>query len=442
MIVALLLAAAPLTLGEVRQAARQNLDAVRAELAVSRAALDRADARSVLFPQVDLSLGVTQTLGGPQRRFTTAPQFASDGTVTFVQRPVDIPAFTQGNFQLGLTVAQLLYDGGRWWNQLARTGALEEAAQGQLAEQQASSELEAVRRFYEVLRAQLTLKVLENAAARSADLLERSRSLFTAGRAQKRDLLDAEVNLGNDRIAVIRQRQAIIAAEASLFQWLGQPPRDVVAQRPAEFEAPLLPGAQDAGALLTLARKRRPLFAVLDAQGKGGKLAVEIARADYLPRVSANASYNRTAPTAELFVDPARQHLFNVGVNLSWDLFSGFATDTQVARAQTQLTELERQQRQATIELESEIVRATSAMAAQREIAALAAKNRALADESFDAEAQRYAAGASTSLSVRDAQTRAVLAELSQLQTRVDVEIASAALERLTGGPVAAAETP
>lgn len=437
MMLALVLAATPITLPEVRQAARQNLDAVRAELAVTRAGLDRADARSVLFPQVDLTLGATETLAGAQRRFTTAPQLQDDGSITFVQRPVDIPSFAQGNFQLGLSVQQLLYDGGRWWNQLARTGALEDAAKGQLEEQQAASELEAVRRFYELLRAQLALDVLETQVKRSADLLTRAKGLFEAGRAQRRDVLDAEVNLGNDRIAVIRQRQAIVAAQASLLQWLGQAPGEVVAQRPAAFERPPLAAPTDAAALLEQARRRRPLFEVLSAQGRGGRLAVEVARADYLPRVSASAAYNRGAPTAALFVDPTKQHAITLGANLSWDLFSGFATDTQVARAQTQLTELERQQRQTLVELESELVRARSAFEAQVEIAKLAAANRALAEESFDAEAQRYAAGASTSLSVRDAQSRALAAELTQLQTRIDVEIAQAALERLTGGPVA-----
>lgn len=442
MIIALLLTATPITLDEVRQASRQNLDAIRSELAVTRAGLDRTDARSVLFPQVDLTLGFSETLAGPQRRFTTAPQIQADGSLSFVQRPVDIPSFAQGNFQLGLSVQQLLYDGGRWWNQLARTGSLEEAAKGQLVEQQAASELEAVRRFYELLRAQVTLTVLEGSVKRSGDLLERAKGLFEAGRAQRRDVLDAEVNLGNDRIAVIRQRQAIVAAQASLLQWLGQLPREVEAVTPAGFQTVLAPVVPEAPKLLLLARERRPLFHVLDAQGRGAKLAVEIARADYLPRLTANVNYNRTAPSAELFIDPTKQHAFSLGANLSWDLFSGFATDSQVARAQTQLTELEKQQRQATIELESEIVRATGALSAQGEIALLAAKNRALAEESFSAEEQRYTAGATTSLSVRDAQTRALQAQLTQLQTRVDLEIATAALERLAGGPIAVQEKP
>ncbi len=442
MIIALLLTATPITLDEVRQASRQNLDAIRAELSVTRAGLDRTDARSVLFPQVDLTLGFSETLAGPQRRFTTAPQIQSDGSLSFVQKPVDIPSFAQGNFQLGLSVQQLLYDGGRWWNQLARTGAMEEAAKGQLVEQQAASELEAVRRFYELLRAQVTLTVLEGSVKRSTDLLERAKGLFEAGRAQKRDVLDAEVNLGNDRIAVIRQRQAIVTAQASLLQWLGQAPREVEAVTPPGFQTVIAPAVPEAQKLLSLARDRRPLFHVLDAQGRGAKLAVEIARADYLPRLSANANYNRTAPSAELFIDPTKQHAVSLGANLSWDLFSGFATDSQVARAQTQLTELEKQQRQATIELESEIVRATGALSAQGEIAVLAAKNRSLAEESFSAEEQRYTAGATTSLSVRDAQNRALQAQLTQLQTRVDLEIATAALERLAGGPIAVQEKP
>ncbi|MDX2013011.1 MAG: TolC family protein [Myxococcaceae bacterium] len=442
-LVLMLVTATPVTLDEIRVAARRNLDAVRAELAVTRAAADRKEARSVIFPQVDLSLGVSELLAGPQRRFATAPQLQPDGSLTFVQRPVDLPGFAQGTFQLGLTVNQLLYDGGRWWNQLARTGALEEAARGQLVEQQAASELEATRRFYELLRAQLVLSVLESAVERSGELLERAKGLFEAGRAQRRDVLDAEVNLGNDRIAVIRQRQAIAAAQASLLQWVGQRPRDVEARAPAGFEADSSMPELQAEALVARARRQRPLLQVLEAQAKGARLSVDIARADYLPRVTANAGYSRSAPSAELFVDPGRQHALSLGAALSWDLFSGFATQAQVERAEAQRTELERQQEQALVELEAEIVRATQALAAQLEIHRISQKGLELAEASFSAESQRYAAGASTSLSVRDAQVRALSASLTRLQTRVDVEVAKAALERLVGGPlVDASEAP
>ncbi|MCA2981806.1 MAG: TolC family protein [Myxococcaceae bacterium] len=440
MLLPLLLAATPLSLDEVKAAARQNLDALRAELALTRAGLDRKDARSVIFPQVNLSLGASELLAGPQRRFTTAPQLQPDGSLTFVQRPVDLPAFAQGNFQLGLTVNQLLYDGGRWWSQLARTGALEEAAKGQLAEQQAASELEATRRFYELLRAQLVFTALEHQVTRSAELLERARGLFEAGRAQRRDALDAEVNLGNDRIAVLRQQQHVEAAQASLLQWLALPPADVEARAPAAFAAPVRAPSLTPAQLLVAARQRRPLFAVLDAQGRGGRLAVELARADYLPRVTASLGYGRSAPSGELFVDPTRQHSLTLGASLSWDLFNGLQTDALVERARTQLVELERQQRQTLLELESELVRATKALAAQHAIHRLAEQNRGLAETSFSAEQQRFAAGASTSLSVRDAQQRALAAELTALQTRVDVEVARAALERLAGAPLAELE--
>lgn len=40
-----------------------------------------------------------------------------------------IDVLNQGSFSsLALGVNQLLYDGGRWWNQIAQAGALEDAA--------------------------------------------------------------------------------------------------------------------------------------------------------------------------------------------------------------------------------------------------------------------------------------------------------------------------
>ena len=77
------------------------------------------------------------------------------------------------------------YDGGRWWTQISQAGAQKEAAEGQLKEQQMASELEATRRFYTLLKAQLTLKVLEETVRRSGQQLENARSLYEAGRGQR-----------------------------------------------------------------------------------------------------------------------------------------------------------------------------------------------------------------------------------------------------------------
>ncbi|HZA49820.1 MAG TPA: TolC family protein, partial [Myxococcaceae bacterium] len=57
----------------------------------------------------------------------------------------DLPQ-TLGSFSLSATVSQLVYDGGRWWNQIAQSDALADAQADQAAEQRLASELEGVRR--------------------------------------------------------------------------------------------------------------------------------------------------------------------------------------------------------------------------------------------------------------------------------------------------------
>ena len=162
LIVAVQLAATPITLDEVRSASRQNLDALRAELDAVKAQEEVRVARSAIFPQANLALNVGGTFAGPQRILATLRQ--PDGS--FAQSPVDIRGDSRERFELSLTVSQLLYDGGRWWNQIAQSGAQEEAAKGQLDEQQLASELEATRRFFELVKAQLALDVLEATVAK------------------------------------------------------------------------------------------------------------------------------------------------------------------------------------------------------------------------------------------------------------------------------------
>lgn len=429
----LALAATPIQIEEVRLASRANLEAVRAELAQRRAAEQTQLAHSVIYPQLALRAGSTAVVAGPQRSFETVPDPGAPSG--FRQQPVDVPSASRGDFELGVSVSQLLYDGGKWWRQLAQAGAQEEAATGQVEEQRLSSELEAVRRFYELLRAQRGLEVLEATVRRSADQLERARALFEAGKAQKRDEIDAEVNLGNDRIVVWRQRQRLTSAQVDLAVWLARAgTEELSAQPPAELSRPPQPPPTLAQALSS-SHARRPLLRALSKQLEASQLAVQSAGAQYLPRVLAQAGYSRRSPTADpFFTDPGRQNSVSGGLSLSWDLFTGYSTQAQIRNAEHQRSEAQAQLEQAVRELEGEVRRALSAVGAQREIAQLAQENRAQAERALKLAEERFGAGSGTTLDVRDAQLKLTQAELSALEGRIDLEIARQALFRATGG--------
>ncbi len=438
LVVALSIAATPLTLDEVRTASRRNVAALKAELDLARGRTSTRVAKSTILPQIDLSASAGEYFGGPQRLYTTTPKQNADGTIGFAQIPVDVPGLDRSSFFLGVSVNQLLYDGGRWWTQVAQAGEQEEALLGQLDEQRLASELEAVRRFYELVRAQLTLKVLHTSVDRSRAQLERAKSLYEAARVQRRDVLDAEVNLGNDRISAMRQRQAIQSAQVDLLEWLGQPVIEVSAVEPVLLTQPVpKDAAPEVERAVAQARTQRPLVVALERQLAAAEHGVTIAQADGLPRVAANLNLVRQGANADpFFTDPLKQNSASVGLNISWALFHGFAIEAQTERARVDRTQAEVQQRQSLVELEGEVRRGVQALATLAEIAQIADANVLLSNDELKLEEERYAAGAGTSLDVRNAQLKVTQALLTQVTGRVDVEIARAMLRRSVGGDV------
>jgi outer membrane protein TolC len=69
----------------------------------------------------------------------------------------------------------------------------------------------------------------------------------------------------------------------------------------------------------------------------------------------------------------------------------------------------------------------------QRRISGVAEKNRVLSEKQLAVEVERFNAGASSNIDVRNAQVKLTQSQLTQLQGRVDVEIARAALQRVAG---------
>jgi outer membrane protein len=417
----LCLSAAPITLPEVRTRSRDNVQALQAELERLRAGEGRVGAKAAILPQVNLGGAVAGRGEGPKYQFNPFT-----GQVT----PLDLTV-GYSNFDLNVTVQQLLYDGGRWWSRLAQAGAQEEAAAGQLREQRNSSEFEGVRRFYELLRAQERARVLAANVERSRDQVGRAEALFQSGRAGRVEVLSAQVNAGQDRISALQHAARVTTAQADLAVWLALG-ADV------ELRAEGTPPEEGPGDALELwtarARAQRPLLQVLAAQVRSAEQAVEVARADYLPAVSAVVALGRTAPLpGPFFLEPGRQNYLNGGLNLRWNLFAGHATDAAVRAAEAGVRAAQLNLEQAHREVEADVRRALAAWAAQREAAEVARQNLAFATEALEVARGRFSGGEGATLDVRDAQLKLAQAELQWLETRVDAAIARANLERICG---------
>jgi outer membrane protein len=432
-------AAPPLTLDEALAiAARESPDLALARADADQAAADRTASVAGVLPRLDLSSSFGHDYYGASDAARTAQQ-GGGATALAV-----IPSYVhQEAYGLSLRLVQPLFD---WatFREVRRARFGERAAERQYDEAALSVSFEVTRRFYEVVRAERALAVLEKAAARSEDLVARADALYAAGRAPKSDTLQARVNLANDRVSV--QAQLVRAAQArhALSQALGRDDGEevqVVAPAALDAAAPAAPEPPPLEQLLAAGRERRPALAAQAALVEAADAGIGSARAGYLPTVQAQASYGRQGPellgeVAGVYGDdPSRNFAASTQLVLSWNLFEGRRTVASVRRAEASARRARASQDRTAAQVTQEIADARAAATALARQVALAAESLAVADQGLALARERLDAGLASQLEVRDASLKLTQAELSLLQARIDEAVARADLARAAGGP-------
>jgi outer membrane protein len=423
-------AATPISLEQARAEGRKNTQALLSLLELERAEHGIRLARAPLLPQLSFSTSAGGIYQG-RRRGLIVEQDEETGAL--VQREGEQDPTSLGDFDLGLTLSQIIYDRARW-KQLEQSGAAAEAARGQAREQEDVSELEAINRFFALYRSQATIQVLQATVQRSEEQLERARALFQAGRVGRGEELSAQVNLGNDRINLLQRRTQLVQDQGQLAVWLARSGHEALeAQAPASLsQAPAPAPSYDVA--IAEARQRRPLIQALQQQVRVATLGRDIASAAYIPRLIAQGSYRRSADKAgPVFTEPRLQNTVSGSVTLQWDIFNGFATGAQVSQAAASVRTAELNLAQTERELEAEVRRALEGLNTQIASSELAAANREAAAQSLALAEERFKAGAGSTLEVRDAQLKLTQAELALLETRVNVEIARFGVMRAMG---------
>jgi len=437
--------AVPITLDEALvDAGKGNVDLRIASIDRSLVGVDEYASWAGVLPRLDLAA----TFGG----IYTAPSTQNISTIKSIQQKPDgsvvinyelalqeIPANYLENYTLGLTLSVPIFDGMRNWANIARTKALFRAADQTYSEAALTLSFQVTKAFYEVVRAERSLKVLQEAVRRSEVLVSRSDELYQAGRAPRSETWAARVTLGNDRIAAEQQLSRVSDARVALSLALGRgaDPELRVAP-PAYIEKATFQEPPEQAALVDLAKRKRPLLAADEQKIMAASEAIRAAQAGYYPVISAQASYNRQGPyiagTQGVWGDPTGQYVASFGVTVNWNLFEGRLTNANVQRANLNEERTRLVFEQNFLSVTSEIARSRVAYQTLSASTVLAEENFKSARENLLLAERRYDAGAGTQVEVRDALLNFTRAELTLLQARIDAIIARADLNRAVGG--------
>jgi outer membrane protein TolC len=438
--------AAPITLDEaLADAAKSNVDLKIAGTDRAIAAADEYGSYAGVLPRLDLSatFGGIYTAASTQNISTIKDiVFNPDGTFQRVEYQIslqEVPGYYLENYALGLTLKVPIFDGMRNWATIARSKALLRAADKTYDEASLTVAFQVTQRFYEVVRAERSLKVLQEAVRRSEELVRRTDALYEAGRAPRSDTYAARVTLGNDRIAAEQQLSRVSDARVALAIALGRKADpDLGVIPPATLDSTTFQEPPAPDALVDLAKRMRPLLAADAQRLRAAAEDVTVAQAGYWPNVSASANYNRQGPYIAgpqgVYGDPTGQFVASFGIAVNWNLFEGRATSAAVQRANLTEEKVRLQSEGNLLQVTSEIARSTAGYRTLSASAVLAEENLKSARESLRLARTRFEAGVATQVEIRDALLALTRAELTLLTTRIDAIIARADLNRAVGG--------
>ncbi len=373
------------------------------------------EARANFFPQLNFQSAYTRATAN----FAPTPQLSG------LARPtVSESNNSFNNYSADLSLQQRIYDFGK-------TGAdVEAASEGLKAsrwDEEASRQnvvLNVKVAYFGLLQARRLVQVNEETVQQFEQHLQQTEGFFQVGTRPKFDVTKAEVDLTNAQLNLIKAKNAARVAQVTLANAIGVPDRPIEEMEDVlgfqKFEITEDQAIQEALA-------HRPDLLSRSAQRQAAKASVRSALQNYFPILSGTADYTYRGQDFPLVWN------WDVGLGLTFSIFSGYLTQSQVAEARANLTavsaneEVLRQNvlleiRQAYLNLldAEERVRTSEVVVRQ-------------ADENLELANGRFQAGVGASVERTDAQVLLTNAKTSQVQALYDYRVAEAQLEKAMG---------
>ncbi|MEM1024411.1 MAG: TolC family protein [Myxococcota bacterium] len=302
--------------------------------------------------------------GGAAEGFLALNPLTQDDFQSFVGvQPItdlsDNPFFIENRFALGLTVTQLLYDGGAF-AAIRGAQALQKQARALFRDQARQTVRDVTQAYYDVVLAEAQADVLRRSEARSEQEVADARARVEQGTQPRFSLLTAEVQLANIQTQRLRAENAAATAKDQLNILLGVPVglQLVLSDGLDPVDTPMNPDLEQS---VATAYAERPDLEAAALAVELSEVERKVEFASYLPILEAffTAEINGQVPderTAQglgsTVLNPDGSFEFvegetvsrgffsgdfwgpniTAGLQLRWNLFNGFETAARVAQ--------------------------------------------------------------------------------------------------------------
>ncbi len=283
-------------------------------------------------------------------------------------------------------------------------------------------------RFLQVVLNEELLNISRATLEASISQLEQVQAQVEVGSRPTVDLFNQESAVANDELAVIQRENALEVSKASLIRIMqDETITDVAPVMPSTDELSLIPVDLDLRELINAALETRSDFRAQEFNIEGNRQGYRIARAQYLPTLTASAGLSSRYSDQILSFDTRERVPFidqffdqnisrNIGLNLQIPIFTRWNNRTSVESAYVQLRNSELQLDNVRFQISEEVRQAYSDYLSIAKELESTQKALVAAERAFETEQQRYEVGSATLIELNLANANFVQAQSNRVQ--------------------------
>jgi outer membrane protein TolC len=312
------------------------------------------------------------------------------------------------NFETGLTAKLNLYNSGKdvLKKKMAETDLSVRSFNRQGIENAIIASV--INAFYSCLVSREYIKIAQESVTTVKEQLRIMQVRYKAGGALKSDVLSLEVRLAQVREDVVKSKNSLAIALAALANVMGISPDTEIELVRAQVQSIPIPEEYKTGVVYAL--KNRPELKKVREQIKQSKLAIDLSKSEYLPRIDALGNYYHDDPSMNYEKD---RENWTVAVLLSWDLFTGLSTGASRKKAAAQLDEMLAADRKTILAIKLDVKTAYLRIAEAKARLEVAEASVTQAEESLTLVKKQYEGGSAEI-------TRYLEAELARNHSRIN----------------------
>lgn len=352
--------------------------------------------------------------------------------IPFSAQPIQLSEVILNNYTFKLTLQQPIYTGNKLLSSKNSAEFNETASELEFKNQENIVAADIQIAFWNLYKAKQVKKITDSILIQTEQHITDTKNFLTNGLATTSDLLKLEVQNSNAKLQQLEAANNIELARVSFNRILGLPldSRTDIIQDELQF----IPKEFELTALTTEAMDNRIELKSLNYKLKSASENISTAKSSYYPLISLISNYYYANPNLRI-QPPVDQFngTWDVGINLSWDVWNWGYTSSQVKQAEQTYIQgkVNYSQLKESIELEVNQNYLNSSYLKERIDVSL--KTVEQAKNNYKVTKEKYDVQLANSTDLVDAETSLFQAETNYTNAIVDYRISLVKLYRAIG---------